>query len=127
MEEGSLRIKAKEFATQAEPVERVCNCSTCLNYTRAYLHTLFKENEPLAAQAMTVHNIAYMMRLMRTMRASIMKGEEAYLEFIKDFLLKQYSKLLPIPTWVLDALNVAGVPRELLDEITHRCAASTGQ
>lgn len=79
VENGSMRIKAKEFSNQNKPLEDICKCSTCLNNSRAYLHTLFKENDPLGAQLMSIHNISYMMRLMRTMRSAIMQGGEAYI------------------------------------------------
>ena len=120
---GTLRIKAKEYANQIEPLEKECNCPTCKNYTRSYLHILFKENEPLASQLMTVHNVSYMMRLMRTMRAAIMEGELQYIEFIKNFLICQYRKHT-IPPWVLDALKVAGVPDAVLQEASSNCKGS---
>lgn len=66
---GTMRLKAKEFGQSLEKVDAECGCSTCRDYTRAYLHVLFKENNPLAPQLLSIHNIAYMMRLMRTMRA----------------------------------------------------------
>jgi queuine tRNA-ribosyltransferase catalytic subunit len=70
---GSLRLKAKEHAHSFEPVDKACGCLACREYTRAYLHALFKENCPLAAQLLTMHNIAYMMRLMRSMREVMMR------------------------------------------------------
>ena len=71
------RLKAKAFAQDFGPVEAGCDCAVCSSegfprgrpcYSRAFLHTAFKENAPVAAQLLTSHNIAYMMRLMRTMR-----------------------------------------------------------
>lgn len=65
---GSIRLKGAENANLFESVDPECSCITCRDYTRAYLHLLFKENCPLASQLLTRHNISYMMRLMRTMR-----------------------------------------------------------
>ncbi len=65
---GSIRLKAREFSTDLGPVDDHCRCSTCLNYSKAALHTMFKENNALASQLLTKHNVSYMMRLMRTMR-----------------------------------------------------------
>jgi queuine tRNA-ribosyltransferase len=47
-----------------------CECSTCRNYSRSYLHALLRDeaSEALAAQLITAHNVAYMMALMRSMR-----------------------------------------------------------
>jgi queuine tRNA-ribosyltransferase catalytic subunit len=120
VEAGSMRIKSKEFSNQNIPLEDGCRCQTCLNYCRSYLHLLFKENNPLGPQLMTMHNISYMMRLMRTMRACIVKGEDAYIDFIRNFLLKQYSKQV-IPSWVTAALRVAGIPDSVLEEIISMC------
>ena len=63
--EGAVRLKAAEFGASLEPVDAKCGCSCCAGYSRAALHTLFKDNSALAAQLLTTHNVAYMMRLMR--------------------------------------------------------------
>jgi queuine tRNA-ribosyltransferase len=65
---GTMRLKAKEYSADMRPVDPKCGCSTCANYSRAFLHTAFKDNAPLASQLLTTHNVAFMMRLMRTMR-----------------------------------------------------------
>ena len=63
--EGALRLKSQEFGAELAPVDAECACSCCRGYTRAGLHVLFKEGNALAAQLLTTHNVAYMMRLMR--------------------------------------------------------------
>lgn len=68
---GTLRLKAKEFAQDLTPIESNCHCPTCQTCTKAYLHSLLKENDPLASQYITLHNISHMMRLMRSMREVI--------------------------------------------------------
>lgn len=65
---GTMRLKAKEYSKDLLPVEEGCLCSTCGHYSRAFLHTAFKDNNALAAQLLTIHNISHMMTLMRTMR-----------------------------------------------------------
>ena len=105
---GSLRLKNNEFATQIIPVEDNCSCSCCKNYTRAFLHVAFKENNPIAAQLLTMHNVAYMMRLMRTMRKAIMQGQDEYEKYIHDFFKKQFPKG-DVPLWVVKALSVVDV------------------
>lgn len=65
---GTMRLKSKDFGQDLRPVDDRCSCSTCRNYSRAFLHTAFKDNNALASQLLTIHNIAYLMRLMRTMR-----------------------------------------------------------
>lgn len=68
MESGSLRLKAPEYGQDVSPIETNCLCSTCRDYSRSIIHMMLKEGDSLAAQLVTTHNIAYMMRLMRTMR-----------------------------------------------------------
>jgi hypothetical protein len=75
---------------------------------RAFLHTAFKENSPLACQLLTIHNVSYMMRLMRTMRESILQGQDAFTHYVRTFL----TTLFPtgaIPQWVVDALQYAHI------------------
>ncbi|KAH3797877.1 hypothetical protein DPMN_151466 [Dreissena polymorpha] len=56
--EGSLALKNKSFADDYQPIDAHCTCSTCRNYTRAYLHTV-ATNEAVASSLITVHNVAY--------------------------------------------------------------------
>ena len=65
---GTLRLKSKECARDLSRIHPHCGCTTCKSFTRASLHTMFKENNPMASQLLTKHNIYYMMTLMRTMR-----------------------------------------------------------
>ncbi len=104
---GTMRLKAKDYEAQYTPVDADCSCSTCKHYTRAFLHALFKENNPLAAQLLTKHNIVYMMRLMRSMRKAILAGEEALEHFIRSYLDTMFPAK-DVPLWVVDALRVAG-------------------
>jgi queuine/archaeosine tRNA-ribosyltransferase len=107
---GSIRLKAKEFESQLSPVDPSCRCSTCQHYSRALLHVMFKENNPLASQLLTKHNIFYMMTLMRNMRKTIIEeGKEGFERFVRSFLSLQFPKG-NIPIWVVDALQVgAGI------------------
>ena len=67
-----------------------------------------KENNPIAAQLLTMHNVAYMMRLMRTMRKAIMQGQDEYEKYIHDFFKKQFPKG-DVPLWVVKALSVVDI------------------
>lgn len=106
--QGTMRLKSKDFETDLQPVQVGCKCTTCQSTSRAMLHMLFKENNPLASQLLTKHNIFYMMTLMRSMRQAILQGEEAVDSFINNFLSVQFPEN-KIPQWVLDALQVAEV------------------
>jgi len=111
---GTLRLKAQEFGSSLTPVDPACECSCCKGYTRAALHALFKtdsSSQALAAQLLTTHNVAFMMRLMRTMRGKILQGTEAFHAFVKGFLREHFPPpQQQVPGWVRDALDVAGIP-----------------
>ena len=68
---GKLNIKNKDFAVNLSPIDTNCNCSTCSNYSLAYLHHLFKAGELLGLQLITSHNIYFMNNLMKIIRDSI--------------------------------------------------------
>jgi queuine tRNA-ribosyltransferase len=56
------------------PIDETCDCYTCQNYTRAYLHHLFKSKEMLASTLATIHNERYIVRLIDQVRESILDG-----------------------------------------------------
>jgi len=68
---GKKNIKNKQYANNLSPIDENCGCSTCLNYTLAYIHHLFKVGELLALQLVTSHNIFFMNKLMEYIRYSI--------------------------------------------------------
>lgn len=105
---GSIRLKSKEYEAQMLPVDPQCRCTTCRHYTRAALHVMFKENNPLASQLLTTHNVHYMMTLMRSMRRAIMQGSTHFEAFVKNFLSAQFPQG-DVPVWVVDALQEAGI------------------
>jgi queuine tRNA-ribosyltransferase len=68
---GKKNIKNKKFANDLSPVDTTCGCSTCKNYSLAYLHHLFKAEELLGLQLITAHNLYFMNQLMKLIRISI--------------------------------------------------------
>jgi len=63
-------VYRRDFA----PIDEACDCYTCMHYTRAYLHHLFKAKEMLASTLATIHNERYIVRLVDDIRASIIDG-----------------------------------------------------
>jgi queuine tRNA-ribosyltransferase len=66
-----------EFATDRAPLVEGCPCLTCRDHTRAYLHYLARAEPATAAKLLTVHNLAFLERLVAGARASIAAGEFA--------------------------------------------------
>jgi len=66
------------FARADEPLLEGCPCPACAHgYSRAYLHYLLRLREPTAARILTIHNLAYLARLMADLRAAIADGRLA--------------------------------------------------
>jgi queuine tRNA-ribosyltransferase len=80
---GVLNIKNARHRDDPRPLDEACSCPTCRNYSRAYLHHVFKAQEIIASMLMTWHNLHYYQELMAAMRAAIAAGDFA--EFEKAF------------------------------------------
>ena len=87
---GRVNIKRREFRDQFTPFDTACDCYTCQNYTRAYLHHLFRAGELLANTLATIHNERFIVRLVDSIRDSIEDG--SFYDFKKDFLQSYYKK-----------------------------------
>ncbi|MDG1286559.1 MAG: tRNA guanosine(34) transglycosylase Tgt [Rickettsiales bacterium] len=72
---GELNMKNARFADDPEPLDPQCSCKCCANYSRAYLHHLFKAKEMLSSMLLTLHNLHYYQELMAGLRAAIDVGE----------------------------------------------------
>jgi len=82
---GKIDITKREFSIDEGPLDD-CDCYTCRNFTRSYIHHLFKAKELLVYRLATIHNLHFMMRLMEGIREAIKGGY--YSEFKEEFLSK---------------------------------------
>jgi len=64
-------INNRIFATDPYPLSADCSCYTCKNFTRAYIHHLFRSRELLAYRLATIHNLRFMMKFMEEIREAI--------------------------------------------------------
>ena len=74
---GDLKIKNARFKTEQTPLDPSCTCYTCQNFSRAYLHHLFRAGEILSSILNTIHNLHYYQTLMAEMRQAIEQGQFA--------------------------------------------------
>ncbi len=72
--EGRLNIKNRRFAEDPGPLDPHCGCRVCQRYSRAYLRHLFAAQEPLASVLNTLHNLAFYLDTMRSVRDAIELG-----------------------------------------------------
>ena len=80
---GDLKLRNARHKDEDLPVDESCDCYTCKNFSRAYLHHLHRAGEILGARLNTIHNLHYYLQLMREMRAAIDAGR--FSEFRQRF------------------------------------------
>jgi queuine tRNA-ribosyltransferase len=82
--EGVVRIRNAQYKHDPRPLDPNCDCYTCQNYSRAYLHHLDKTQEMLGARLNTIHNLHYYQNVMKRIRTAI--EEDRYASFAHDFI-----------------------------------------
>lgn len=81
--EGRLVIRNAKHATDFGPLDPKCTCYTCTNYSRAYIRHLIKADETFGIRLTTIHNLHFLLQLMREVREAI--KEDRLLDFRDDF------------------------------------------
>lgn len=84
---GVVKIRNARHRHDTGPLDTECDCYTCANFSRGYLHHLEKCGEMLSAQLNTIHNLRYYQTLMAGLRDAIAEGELD--AFIDKFYRKQ--------------------------------------
>ena len=69
-----LNLNNTKNKTDTSPLEGDCPCYTCKNFSKSYLHHLLKAKELLAHTLISIHNIAFMNRLMEDVRKGLREG-----------------------------------------------------
>lgn len=87
---GDVKIKNASYKTDTRPLDADCECYTCQNFSRAYLHHLYRIGEILGARLNTIHNLHYYQVLMQGMRAAI--EENRFEAFKAEFARKRAEK-----------------------------------
>lgn len=83
---GKIIITNAKFRNDFEPIEKDCECYTCKNYTKAYIAHLFHGKEMLAGTLASLHNLHFIVNLVKRIRKSIL--EDNFFEFKEEFLSK---------------------------------------
>jgi queuine tRNA-ribosyltransferase len=85
--EGRLNLRNARFKDDLEPLDSQCSCSTCSNHTRAYLRHLVHSKEMLGGILLSIHNLHYLLDLVRRARVAILAGN--YQEFLSEWLASE--------------------------------------
>lgn len=89
--QGRFNVSNAPYRRAFVPIDEECDCYTCTNYTRAYLHHLFRSKEILAATLATIHNERFIVRLVDQMRQALIDGNFADLKanFLGSYAVKK--------------------------------------
>ncbi|MBL0709973.1 MAG: tRNA guanosine(34) transglycosylase Tgt [Colwellia sp.] len=89
---GVVKIRNASNKTDTGPLDTNCDCYTCKNYSRAYLHHLDKCKEILGSQLNTLHNLHFYQKVMQGLRDAIEQNK------LDDFVAEFYAlRGLPVP------------------------------
>ncbi|QKX03195.1 tRNA guanosine(34) transglycosylase Tgt [Wolbachia endosymbiont of Litomosoides sigmodontis] len=67
-----INLRNQQFELDNNPIESDCLCFTCRKHSRAYIHHLLKAKELLAYTLVTIHNVFFMNKLMKSIRQAIL-------------------------------------------------------
>ena len=90
---GTVNIRNARHADDLRPLDENCSCPACNNYSRGYLHHLFKSDEIQGLTLLTWHNLTYYQDLMRAIRKAI--KERQYNTFVSNFYREQTQGDIP--------------------------------
>ena len=83
---GRVVVRNGKYKEDFTPLDEECDCYCCRNYTKAYLRHLVNTGEMYGAMLLSLHNITFLHRLMRGLRAAILGG------YVRDFAKEFYRK-----------------------------------
>lgn len=86
---GKINITNAEFVEDFLPIDESCDCYTCKNYSRSYLCHLFRAKEMLGGTLATIHNLFFIVNLVKSIRQSIL--DDRFFEYKEEFF-KKYKK-----------------------------------
>lgn len=72
--DGRINVKNAAWRMDRRPLDPDCACSTCARFDRAYIRHLFQAEELLGYRLLTLHNVHFLVALMRDARAALMRG-----------------------------------------------------
>ena len=91
---GVVKIRNSATKTDTRPLDESCDCYTCQNFSRAYLHHLDKCKEILGSQLNTIHNLHYYQVLMAGLRRAIEQGKLS--AFVDEFYAQRGLETPPL-------------------------------
>lgn len=90
---GRMNIKRSEFRTDPRPLEEGCACSTCRRFSRAYIRHLVTAEEVLGLRLLSLHNVHFLIALMRRAREAIRAG--TFRSWSREWLARYHADTPP--------------------------------
>ncbi len=91
---GVVKIRNAVHRTDTGPLDENCDCYTCKNYSRAYLHHLDKTNEMLGGRLNTIHNLRFYQKVMSDMRDAL--DNDTFDKFVEAFYQQRGQSVPPL-------------------------------
>ena len=88
--DGRINIKRAEYRTDTRPLDEECDCAACQRFTRAYIRHLFVADEILGHRLLSLHNVHFLVRLMRVARDHI--RAKTFGGWSRDWLARYHSR-----------------------------------
>lgn len=88
---GRINLMNASYSHDHSPIDETCSCYTCRNFNRGYLRHLVVAKEMLAATLISIHNIQFLVSLVKTSRQAIIEGrfEDYAQEFLQRYQPRQ--------------------------------------
>jgi len=93
--DGRLNIKRAEFRTDRRPIDEECDCACCTRFSRAYVRHLFLADEMLGLRLLSLHNVHFLVSLMREARSALLGG--TFDGWSETWLQRYHSRTIPAP------------------------------
>jgi queuine tRNA-ribosyltransferase len=93
--DGRLNIKRAEFRTDRRPLDETCGCACCTRFSRAYVRHLFLADEILGLRLLSLHNVHFLVSLMREARSALLGG--TFDGWSEAWLQRYHSRTIPAP------------------------------
>ena len=93
--DGRVNVRRAELRSDPRPLDETCDCSTCTRFSRAYIRHLFIADEILGLRLVSLHNVHFLVALMRRARAAIADG--SFDAWSRDWLARYHSRPAPVP------------------------------
>jgi queuine tRNA-ribosyltransferase len=93
--DGRINVRRADLKLDDRPLDDACQCSTCTRFSRAYIRHLFSADEMLGPRLLSLHNVHFLIALLRDARRAIAGG--TFDAWSQRWLERYHSRPVPVP------------------------------